>query len=454
MTTDQRDSGIPGVGGVEWGAHFCQFYKDREDLVDSLVPFFKAGLEANEQCLWVTSAPLSAVEARAMLAASVRNVPELERSGQLEIIDHQAWYLKTGGTDTAGTLQGWIEREDRAVTAGYAGLRLTGNTYWLERADWDGFADYERQVTETFAGRRVVGLCSYCLERVHAQGVLDVVRHHQFALTRRDGDWEIIETAALRLAKDELRQLNDALEARVQERTGELQRALKMRDDFLGVASHEMRTPLGAILLHVDAIVRKAEQDALPREDLIRRLRNLEKQARRMESLVNTLLDVSHPAGGSLSISAGERVDLAEIARDVCERFKPELERHGMELTLRAPAPVIGEWDRLRVEQVFSNLVSNAIKYAPRAPLEIEVAENGNLATATVRDHGPGISGIDQRRIFDRFARAAAPEQAAGFGLGLWIVAQIVSAYGGQIRVTAPPDGGAAFELELPRFVT
>ncbi|HLL21629.1 MAG TPA: MEDS domain-containing protein, partial [Kofleriaceae bacterium] len=288
MVSAQRDTGIPGVGGVPWGAHFCQFYRDRDDLVDSLVPYFKAGLEANEQCLWVTSEPLSAVEARQMLSASVRDVAELEKSGQLEIIDHRDWYLKTGQTDTAATLQGWVEREDRAVTSGFAGLRLTGNTYWLERHDWDGFAEYERQVTETFTGRRIVGLCSYCLERMHAQGVLDVVNHHQFAVTRRAGQWEMIETAALKLAKGELSQLNDALESRVQERTHDLERALRMRDDFLAVASHEMRTPLAALLMHVDGIVMKEQQGALERDELIRRLRSLEKQARRMESLVNT----------------------------------------------------------------------------------------------------------------------------------------------------------------------
>ncbi len=420
--------------------------------MDSLVPFFKAGIEANEQCLWVTSTPLSAQDARELLSAAVRDVPALEKSGQLEIIDHHDWYLKSGKTDTAGTLLGWIQREARAVSAGYAGLRLTGNTYWLEREDWDGFADYERQVSETFAGRRVVGLCSYCLDRVHAQSVLDVVRHHQFAVTRRDGDWELIETAALKLAKEELRELNDALEARVHERTHELENALRMRDDFLAVASHEMRTPLAALLLHVDGIVLKEERGELAREDLLRRLRSVEKQARRMESLVNTLLDVSHPIGGSLAISEGETVDLAELAHEVCERFKPELARNNAAITLRSAGPVIGKWDRLRIEQVFSNLVSNAIKYAPRSPIEIDLGERGNTATIIIRDHGPGIAPKDRLRIFERFARAASAEQPSGFGLGLWIVHQIISAYGGQIRVATPSDGGASFEIDLPKL--
>lgn len=451
MGETHRDSGIPGVGGVPWGAHFCQFYRDRDDLVDSLVPFFKAGLDANEQCLWVTSAPLAASEAREMLSASVRNVPALEASGQLEIIDHHDWYLRTGKTDTASTLNGWIEREARAVTAGYAGLRLTGNTYWLERHDWEGFADYERQVSETFAGRRVVGLCSYCLERVHAQGVLDVVRHHQFALARRSGEWEMIETAALKLAKDELRELNDALELRVQERTQELQRALQMRDDFLSVASHEMRTPLAALLMHVDGVVMKERQGQLDRNDLVRRLGSLEKQARRMETLVNTLLDVSHPAGGSLEISGGEELDLVEVGKEVVERFRPEVARGGARIAIASNGPVPGEWDRLRLEQVFSNLISNAIKYAPGTNIDVDVGQRGNTCTITVRDHGPGIAPEDRRRIFERFARAASPGRPAGFGLGLWIVQQIVAAYGGKIGVAAPADGGAAFMIELPK---
>ncbi|HLL24344.1 MAG TPA: sensor histidine kinase, partial [Kofleriaceae bacterium] len=109
-----------------------------------------------------------------------------------------------------------------------------------------------------------------------------------------------------------------------------------------------------------------------------------------------------------------------------------------------------GEWDRLRLEQVFSNLISNALKYAPGSPVEVELGARANTASIVVRDYGPGIAAADRQRVFARFARAATAAQPTGFGLGLWIVQQIVEAYGGSIRVTAPPGGGAAFEIALP----
>jgi signal transduction histidine kinase len=398
----------------------------------------------------VTSAPLKAWEARQMLSAAVRDVDALERAGQLEIIDHEDWYLKTGRTDAATTLQGWIESEGRAVAAGYDGLRLTGNTAWLEQHDWQEFSDYEQQVSGTFAGRRVVGLCSYCLDRVHAQGVLDVVRHHQFAVTRRHGAWEMIEAAALKLAKEDLRQLNGALELRVQQRTEELERALKTRDDFLSVASHEMRTPLAALLMHVDGLLRKEAAGDLGRQDLVKRLRSLEKQARRMESLVNTLLDVSQPSDGGIAIAPGERFDLVEVAQEVCERMRPELTRVGSTVTVHADGPAFGEWDRMRIEQVFGNLLANTVKYAPGTLVDVTVGLRGNTAAFAVRDRGPGIAAADRERIFERFARAARPDQPSGFGLGLWIVHQIVTGHGGRVTATEPAGGGACFEVELP----
>ncbi|MFY0583260.1 MEDS domain-containing protein [Cystobacter fuscus] len=139
MLDKLRPSGLPVVGSLPWGAHFCQFYEGREELVDSLVPYFKAGLDNNERCLWVTSEPLRAEDARTALRQVVPDLVERERRHQIEIINHQDWYARTGKADPDSTLHGWVEREDRTLTDGFAGMRLTGNAYWVERSDWKGF---------------------------------------------------------------------------------------------------------------------------------------------------------------------------------------------------------------------------------------------------------------------------------------------------------------------------
>jgi len=136
-------SGIPAIGDIPWGSHFCNFYEKAEDLADSLVPFFKAGLEHGEQCLWVTSEPFGVEDAKAALRNAV---PQLERhiqQGHIDIIDHRDWYLRSGKTKAEEVLQEWVTAKERALANGRTGLRLTGNTYWLEAQDWKDFADYE-----------------------------------------------------------------------------------------------------------------------------------------------------------------------------------------------------------------------------------------------------------------------------------------------------------------------
>ena len=188
-------SGLPSIDAVPWGTHLCHFYRSRDDLAAALVPYFAAGLANDEQCLWVTADPLPADAAREALAAEVVDLEEYERRGQIEIIDYQDWYLRTEGMDADEVLDLWLQRERDALSAGRKGLRLTGNTFWLEREDWESFAAYEAAVHRAFHGRNVLALCSYSLERCTVDDVMDVLRNHELALMRRAGEWETISSA-------------------------------------------------------------------------------------------------------------------------------------------------------------------------------------------------------------------------------------------------------------------
>jgi hypothetical protein len=181
-----RKSGIDIIGNVPWGTHFCQFYQTKEDLIDVLVPYFKAGLENNEFCMWVTSQPLEAEEAKEALRRAVLDVDIYLEKGQMEIIPDANFYLNGGIFDPEIVLNGGIEKLKHAIANGYDGLRLTGDTFWLEKKDWNTFVDYEEEVDRVIGNYQMIAICTYCLERCNVIEIIDVVTNHQFTLIKRE----------------------------------------------------------------------------------------------------------------------------------------------------------------------------------------------------------------------------------------------------------------------------
>ncbi len=200
-----RESGIEVIGPVPWGTHFCLFYKTKQDLIDVLVPYFKAGLENNEFCMYITSEPFDD-DVRARMSEAL---PEFERyvaRGQIEIIPYDNWYLIDGVFDSRRVLSGWMEKLQAALALGFSGLRLTGNTFWLEKAGWKDFLDYEENINDTIGEHSMIALCTYSLDRCNAEDILDVVSTHQFGLSKRDNEWKIIESQEQKEARKALRE--------------------------------------------------------------------------------------------------------------------------------------------------------------------------------------------------------------------------------------------------------
>lgn len=232
----------------------------------------------------------------------------------------------------------------------------------------------------------------------------------------------------------------------------EAQRAVRMRDEFLSIASHELKTPLTSLRLHVSGIQRHARRgrfDLLVPERLAPKIDAIDTQVERLSTLINSLLDVGRASGGQLKLELAE-VELTELVRQVVGRLGADLRNAGCEVRLELQGPLTGHWDRLRLEQVVTNFLSNALKYGPGMPIEISALRRGDQALLSVRDYGIGIAAADQSRIFERFARAVSVEHFGGFGLGLWIVRVFVSAMGGAVRVQSTPGAGATFFVELP----
>ncbi len=229
------------------------------------------------------------------------------------------------------------------------------------------------------------------------------------------------------------------------------QRAIQARDEFLSVASHELKTPLTPLGLKLDSLARMIKngnvgtlQDRLPGDvDLMRR------QVRRLSNLVDVLLDGSRISTGRIQLQP-EPVDLGALLRDVVARAEPEAERARCPVELVLGHAVTGHWDRLRLEQVVENLLTNALKYGAGTPVMVRAALDKTRARIEVADHGIGIAPEAMQRIFERFERAVSERHYGGLGLGLYVARQIVAAMNGTISVESRPGQGAAFTVELP----
>jgi signal transduction histidine kinase len=243
--------------------------------------------------------------------------------------------------------------------------------------------------------------------------------------------------------------------ARLRARVRELETASShdhRTDALLSMLSHELRSPLQSLLLNVDLCLQRTRG---PEGDpatawLTDRLSRQRRMATRLKLLIDTFLDVGQIAAGDLRLDI-EDVDLGDLVGDVINRTSDELAwaRCSCQLDLRPG--VTGRWDRVQIELVVANLLSNAAKYGPGLPVEIRVWGTRDRAFVRVRDHGPGIAPKDQARVFEKFTRLETPSKVGGFGLGLWIVRHIVAASRGSIEIDSEPGQGAAFTVCLPR---
>ncbi|MCB4791498.1 MAG: MEDS domain-containing protein [Elusimicrobia bacterium] len=195
---NSRKTGLEIVGDVPWGTHFCQFYKTKNDLTDILVPYFKAGLENNEFCMWVTAQPLDKEDAISALRKSYPSLDEKINNGQIEFLSYEEWYKIDGVFDADRVLAGWVQRLEKALKNGYEGLRLTGNTFFLEKEDWSGFTSYEEKVNNVIGNYKMLAMCTYSIDKCGPNEIIDVMSNHQFALIRRESKWSVIENSTSR----------------------------------------------------------------------------------------------------------------------------------------------------------------------------------------------------------------------------------------------------------------
>lgn len=236
-------------------------------------------------------------------------------------------------------------------------------------------------------------------------------------------------------------------------RVAELTEAVAARDTFIAIAAHELRNPMTPILGQIDLLLAAVRTGRCPPEQVEARLERLQQAVHRYLSRANVLLNVSRLTTGKLRLEPAP-LDLAQLLRETAAAFTETARQRGIPITVTVPDCLPGTWDRLALEQVIDNLLSNALKYGGRTPIALSAASCGDAVHFRVRDHGSGIAAADRARIFERFERAVGQgDQRIGFGIGLWVVRQLVDAMGGTVTVDDAEGGGALFTVTLPRHV-
>jgi signal transduction histidine kinase len=451
----ERPTGIDLIGNALWGTHFCQFYASQQDLTEILVPYFKAGLESHEFCMWVTSPSLKSEEAWQALGQAVHDLDFYRQRGRIEIIPYTEWYLVDGRFDQQRVLQGWVRKLEAALARGCTGLRLSGDTFWLEKSDWKGFAEYEAAIDRVIGKYRMLALCTYALDRCGAAEVADVIKNHTFALLKRDGAWERIESfdrremqRSLAQEVEELRRTQEALRANEQR----LREIDKRKNEFLAVLSHELRNPLAPIkisLYTLDRVPPGSPQAA-------RAKAVIERQVEQLSRLVDDLLDVTRISRDKIRLQM-QPVDVNQLVQQAVEDHRTLFKKSGVQVQLSVaedgPRTMA---DPARLMQVVGNLLQNAAKFTPPggcASVSVVTDHPARQVAIRVLDSGVGMNAETLSTLFQPFMQAemTLDRSKTGLGIGLALVKGLVDLHGGRVEAYSEgPDKGATFAVHLP----
>jgi signal transduction histidine kinase len=440
------------VHHLRLGQHACFLYDNAADDRATLAPYFKDGLDRSEQCFLVAAQSAWPALLALLKETGVDVGREVDRRS-LRFLPVERYFSR--GFDPAAQLRVFEVGTDAAMTAGFSGIRVCAQLSDVHGGPLDpNLLEFEAMSNDLVARRQVVTLCRYDLRRETPSFIRQVLRVHPLAvigpLVCPNAFYEPPNLAMGHGSPDEgVRWMLDQLCRSRLEKLA-LEKAVRARDEFLSAASHELRTPLAATQLNLQAVARRAEALGGELDAVVPNLRRAVEQLKRFALVVQHLVDASMAREDRLQFHI-EDVDLGALAQQVAAQFDSAARNSGCSLHVDVPpSPVIGRWDRMRLEQVLVNLISNSLKFGAQHPIELRVSRANGRARLTVRDYGSGIPESDRERIFQRFEQAAPVSHYGGFGLGLWIVRKIVDAFGGTIVASNAQGGGAHFSIELP----
>jgi signal transduction histidine kinase len=357
------------------GTHLCHFYQTPQDMLDVLVPYFAAGLEGNERCLWIVDGVLTVAQAKEAMAAAVPGWEEHLANGRIEFFEHTDWYLCDGRFDETRVLQQYIAKEAEALEAGFGGLRISGNTLWARDRLWSDLLEYERHVDQCFCKHSMTAICTYPLDGCSGADIVDVAKAHELVLIRREGIWDVIESATLRQMREELHESHERLKSLTQQ-------IVQVEQEERRRISQALHDGLQQTIVGTQLNLARAKT-----KSGIKQVEALE--------LVASLLDEALEACRTLTTEISPPIlherGLLPALKWLASWFEKQ-HRLGVRLHLPADEPPLGESERVTLFEVARELLFNVVKHAGVREAEIFVQVKSNEAELIVADQGTGCN--------------------------------------------------------------
>src|SRR5258706_5152083 len=452
---------------LSWGAHFCYFYETKQDLLDVLIPYFKTGLENREFCLWVISNSelLTVQEATSALRNALPDLDRYVADRSIEVVGHEDWFLNGNAFDLNKVANRFRMRLNEALARGYAGMRVNGSPAWLRDAGPKELRKFEVELDKLFPNERTIASCTYPLASIGGEEIFDVIRTHQFAIARRQGKWQVVETPELLQAKAQIRRFNEGLEQRIVERTSELRvaneelmkeiternlveerlrattenlRAISARlesareEEAMRIA-REIHDELGATLSslrwELEDVVEVISGSKTPSQSA-----ELTKRIERMHELTDAAVNAVRKIASELRPIALDELGLSDAIEFQARQFQ---ERTGMIVHCdcdQESVDLTGE-QSTAVFRIFQEALTNILRHAQATTVQIQLHKENGAAVLTISDNGRGIT--DEEKSGQRT-------------LGLLGMRERAHLIGGTININGSDGEGTVITVRIP----
>ena len=460
MTEITRKIGIEVLEDCPWGTHICLFYENKEDLLETLVPYFKTGLENNEYCMWITSKLLTKDEIVSAMRKVVSHFDSYMEKKQIEIIPAKEWYLIDNTFNSERSLDDWIKKVDTVVEKGYDGLRVFGETLWVEKKNWDKFKDYEAEVNEVLPDFPMLAICSYSLTKYNSKEIIEAMRNHQYSLIRYDGKWERFNNSIEMEDEYNLEERIKKVEAKTKqlsESQEKYQKAFEEVDFFKDLLMHDFNNVLSNIKASTELSLGLLLQPEKT-EEIKELIEITMDQIDRGSKLVKNIHKLSELDKNEITLT---KIDLCKSLKNIIKYVKNSNQERKIKIRVDSFTKIVFVQANELITDVFENILVNAVKYNENPTIEIQIRISRHLiqkksyVKLEFLDNGIGIQDERKKIIFQKSNGTS--KNSKGMGIGLSLVKKAVLSYNGQIWVENKVKGdysrGSNFVLLIPQTV-